>query len=105
MDSTRWKSFSDKKETFFETEKGGRILKIGVHYRSEDEGNIMWYLKTRSKAGEWTQIYLSLDDMEEVGLLLLILSKFCEPTMFLDRDGFSKIQNFKRVWDNLRMEE
>ena|SRR4030067_2352690 len=101
MSSGNWKKYVGREETLFETEKGGRILKVGVEYKSQEDGNIMWYVKTKTKSGKWARLYLKLEEMEEVGLLLLLLSKFCAPTIFMDKKSFAKIQNFKQAWENL----
>jgi len=101
MTSWNWKSYIDKKETFFETEKGKRKLRVRVYFRPEEKGNILWYLSTRTESGHWSKFYLKLEEMEELGLLFLLLSKFCGETMQMNRDSFTKIQNFKKVWEHL----
>jgi hypothetical protein len=72
-----WKSHEGKKEPFFEIEKAGRVLKVGVHLKPKEEGNIVWYLSTRTQKGKWSRFYLKLGEMEELGFLLLLLSRFC----------------------------
>jgi len=96
-----WKKRVGKRITFFETEKGGRILRVRVHLRSAEEGNILWYLATRTKSGRWSKFYLKLEEMEELGLLFLLLSRFCGETMWMDKKSFSKIRNLLKVWENL----
>jgi len=102
MTKWNWRSYADKKKTFFETEKGGRILRVRVHFRPREEGNILWYLATKTKSGSWAKFYLKLEEMEELGLLFLLLSKFCGETMWMDKESFTKIQNLKEVWENLQ---
>jgi len=96
-----WKDNVDRKETFFETEKGGRILKFRVHLRPKEEGNILWYLATKTKSGHWSKFYLTIEEMEELGLLFLLVSRFCEETMWMNKESFTKIQNLKKVWEHL----
>ena len=45
---------------------------------------------------------LRLEEMEELGLLLLLLSKFCAETMYSDKESIAKIQSLKQVWEKLR---
>ena len=91
MNSWNWKKHIGDRETFFETEKGGRTLKVRVHLRPQEEGNIVWYLATKTKSGHWSKFYLKLEEMEELGFLFLLLSKFCGETMWMDRESFAKI--------------
>jgi hypothetical protein len=101
MSEWKWRNNVDRKETFFETEKGGRILRLGVHLRPKKEGNILWYLSTKTKLGHWAKFYLTLDEMEQLGLLFLLVSRFCEETMWMNKESFTKIQNLKKVWEHL----
>lgn len=101
MTNRNWRKYIDKRMTFFETEKGGRILRVKVDLRPEEEGNILWYLASKTKTGRWSKFYLKLEEMEELGLLFLLLSKFCAETMWMNRKSFSKIRNFQRVWKHL----
>lgn len=102
MSRKNWKSFEGKKETFFEIDKGGRILRVRVHLKPQEKGNILWYLSTQTKTGHWSKFILKLDEMEELGFLLLLLSKFCAETMFLDKESFGEIQSLKQVWEKMR---
>lgn len=87
--------------TFFETEKGRRILRVKVHLRPEEDGNIVWYLASQTKTGRWARFYLKLEEMGELGLLFLLLSRFCSETMWMNERSFSKIRDFQRVWKQL----
>jgi hypothetical protein len=97
-----WESHIGERKTFFETEKGGRILRVRVYLRPQEEGNILWYLATKTKSGHWSKFILKLEEMEELGFLFLLLSKFCGETLWMDRESFAKIQNLKKVWENLQ---
>jgi len=102
MSARDWKGHKDTKETFYELEKGGRILKVRVHLRPQEEGNILWYLSIGTKTGHWAKFILKLEEMEELGLLLLLLSKFCTEKIYMDRESFNKIQSLKQVWEMCR---
>ena len=101
MAKWNWRNNIGKKETFFETGKGGRILRFRVHLRPREEGNILWYLSTKTKSGHWSKFYLTLEEMEELGLLFLLVSRFCEETMWMSKESFAKIRNLKKVWESL----
>jgi len=101
MAEWNWRNNVDKRETFFETEKGGRKLKFRVHLRPKEEGNILWYLATITKYGHWAKFYLTIDEMEKLGLLFLLVSRFCEETMWMNKQNFAKIKNLKKVWEHL----
>jgi hypothetical protein len=101
MTAWDWRNNVGKRDTFFETEKGGRILRFRVHLRPREEGNILWYLSTKTKSGHWSKFYLTIEEMEEMGLLFLLVSRFCEETMWMNKQSSTKIQNLKKVWENL----
>lgn len=101
MNSWNWQNHIGEKQTFFETAKGDRILRVRVHLRPKEEGNIVWYLSTKTESGHWSKFYLKLEEMEELGFLFLLLSKFCRETMRMDKESYAKIQNLKKVWENL----
>ena len=96
-----WWKYINKKLTFFETEKGGRKLRVRVHLKSKKDGNIVWYLASKSKSGHWSKFYLRLEEMEELGLLFLLLSKFCAETMWMNEKSFDRIWDFHGVWKHL----
>jgi len=102
-----WRKYVDKRRSFFETEIGGREVKVRVHFRPSKEGNIMWYLAARrspaeeKKEKDWTTPWLTLEDWKQLGFLCLALSKFCVEPRFMDETSFEEIQGFKRNWDSL----
>lgn len=97
-----WIVHIDESEVFFETKKGNRILRVRVHFRPKKEGNIVWYLETRTESGNsYIQYILTLEDMEKLGLLFLLLSKFCGNSMSMSGEAFAEIRNFKKVWEHL----
>lgn len=97
----RWRKYVGKRFTFFETEIDRRIVRVRVYLRPRREGNIIWYLATKTKGGHWSTTWLHLEDMEQLGFLFLILSKFCAETRYLNKKNFDKIQTFKKRWNRL----
>ncbi len=95
------KDYRDERISFFATEKGGRILKLRVHLRPTQEGNILWYLFTKDLDGNEERFLLKLEEMNRLGLLLLLLSKFCINTEYLSERSVRRILDFERFWKAL----
>jgi len=50
-----WREYIGEKLPFFETEIGGRIVRVSANLRPKEEGNIMWQLATKTKiGGHWS---------------------------------------------------
>lgn len=62
--SKNWRKYEGKRITFFKTEIGGRKIRVRVHLKPREEGNIIWYLATRrspieeDKENRWTTPWL-----------------------------------------------
>jgi len=97
-----WSKHVGKKLQFFETEIGGRIVRVSANLRPKEDGNIMWQLATKTKiGGHWSTPWLCLEDMEQLGFLLLALSKFCEKPSYMNEETFGEIISLKKKWKRL----
>jgi len=95
-----WRRYVGKPLSFFKTEIDGRIVKVSANLRPK--GNIMWQLATKTKIGEnWCTPWLSLEEMEQLGFLFLVLSEFCKKPRFMNKETFEEIQAFKKKWNRL----
>lgn len=112
--SKNWRKYIDKRRSFFETEIGGRKVKVRVYFREDEKNredekrkNIVWYLVTRQNVSEqdkgkqYSTPWLRLDDWRQLGFLCLSLSNFCIENRYMNEESFEKIQSFKKKWDNL----
>ncbi len=93
--------YKGKRLTFFATNKGSRKLQLKLYLRSREDGNILWYLYTKDTRGNPERFYLKLEEMDRLGLLLLLLSKFCANTLFLSDRSVKRILEFEAFWREL----
>jgi uncharacterized protein with ACT and thioredoxin-like domain len=93
-----WRTYEGQNINFFETEKGGRLLRVGVNFTPEDQGNILWYLVVITKDKHYARFYLTLDDMKQLSKLFSELAEFCKKTMYFNQESVDKILQFRREW-------
>jgi len=102
-----WMKYVGKRRTFFKTKIGGREVKVRVHFKPKEESYITWYLAVKRDPSEeaegkqWTTPWLRLKDWEQLGILSLVLSRFCIKRRYMNKESFKRIQAFKKRWKNL----